>query len=214
MVPQGMYPVTMRGQQRPGPYPPNAQSRPPQQPAYPQQAPPMAPRPQQQNPAPAPKVNPDTMPLSQIDTLSDDRVNEMIDDYSKFEEFVKQLPYVTDYNLRQESLKRLEDEVQSLQRRLSDNPELVARRKELDDKRAAFQEKTAQKQAKESEMNPQSLVDKLDEKAKAADAECEEIAAKFLSGEISAQDFAKEYKDKRFYYHTLSAKKESIFHNM
>jgi len=154
------------------------------------------------------------MPLSQIDTLSDDQVNELLENYSKFEEYVKQLPYVQDYNLRQESLKRLEDEVQSLQRRISDNPELVARRKELDDKRAEYQQKTAARQAKESEMNPQSLVDRLDEKSKAADAECEDIAGRFLSGDSSAQDFAKEYKDKRFYYHTLCAKKETLLHNM
>jgi len=219
MVPQGMYPVSMGGQPRPGPYPPGPQSAPqprPAQPSYPSQVPPMAPQqpPAQAQPAAQPKVTPETMPLSQIDLLSDEKVMELAGDDAKLTEYVKTLPFVQEYMLRQQAVRRLQEEVDSLSSRMAANPELDAVRREVEQKRIEFQEKSAQKQAKQSELTPQALLERLDAKAKAADAECEEIVGNFLGGDTNAKDFAKAYKDKRFYYHTLSAKKESILHNM
>jgi len=159
-------------------------------------------------------VNPDTLPLAQIDTLRDEEVEEMLVNDAKLTEFVNRLPLVQDYTLRLQAVKRIQDEVDSLQARIAGNAELDATRRDVEAKRAEFQQKSAEKQAKHSELNPSSLFEKLDAKAKAADAECEDIAARFLAGEMSAQDFAKQYKEKRFYFHTLSAKKESILHNM
>jgi len=213
MVPQGMYPVSMGGQPRPGPYPPQ-QPR-PQQGPYPTQSPPMAPQQQRPPPQPAqPAVTPENMPLSQVDTLSDAQVEEMLTDEGKLAEFVKRLPYVQDYNLREQSVKQLQAEVDALAERISKNSELDATIKQAQEKRTEFQAKSAQKQAKDSELTPQALFDKLDVLAKAADTECEELVSKFTSGEMTAQEFAKAYKEKRFHYHTLCAKKESILHNM
>jgi len=218
MVPQGMYPVSMGSQPRQGPYPPQ-QSRPPQQQqSYPPPMPPMAPRPQQPTqptpPPSQPKVTPETMPLPNIDTLSDEKVEELLRDDAALVEYVRTLPYMLDYALKEQAVNQLQDEVNSLSARIAANPELEAARREVEQKRFEFQDKTARKQAKESELTPQVLLEKLDAKAKAVDAECEEIAGDFLSGETNAKDFAKNYKDKRFYFHTLSAKKESILHNM
>jgi len=217
MVPQGMYPVTMGGQQRPGPYPPQGgpqppQPAPPQQSAYPPQVPPMAS--QSQAPPPPSRVTPESMPLSQVDTLSDQQVEEMLADDAKLTEFVRRLPYVQDYMLREDAVKRLQDEVNSLSARTTGNPEIDARRAELDQKRREFQEKAQMRQAKEGEMTQGALFEKLDAAARATDAECEEIASRFLSGEIDAKEFAKQYKEKRFQFHIRSAKKESMLHNM
>jgi len=216
MVPQGMYPVTMGGQPRPGPYPPQQpQQQPPQQtpPSYPSQPPPMAQPSSQPSSQPTPAAI-DSLPLQMIDTLGDKEVEELLQGGSKFDEYVKRLPLVQDYLLRQQSVNQLQQEVDALAARISGNSELEAVRVEMEQKRAELQGKTAQKQAMEGQLTPAALYEKLDAMAKAIDAECEDIASKFLAGDMSAQDFAKAYKEKRFHYHSLSAKKESILHNM
>jgi len=152
--------------------------------------------------------------LSHVDNLPDAEVEAMLADDAKLTEFVNRLPYVQDYNRQQQSVKQLQQEVDALAARISKNGELDATIKEAQQKRNEFNEKNAQKQAKEAELTTQALFDKLDALAKAADAECEEIASKFLAGDMSAPDFAKAYKEKRFHYHTLSAKKESLLRNM
>jgi len=222
MVPQGMYPVTMGGQQpqpprnspypqQPppaGPYPPQGSSQSP----YPTQAPPMA----SSQPAPPPParscINPDTMPLSQIDTLPDAEVMELLENSEKFNAFVMRLPCIQDYMLRADKVKSLEAEVNSLSAR-SGNPAIDAKRQELEMKRAEFRQKSEMKQRKEGELSQNALYEKLDAAAKVTDGECDEIASRFLSGDMSAQDFAKAYKEKRLLFHTRSAKKEAILHN-
>jgi len=218
MVPQGMYPVTMGGQpqsssgpypqQRPGPYPSQQPQRPP---TYP--TPPVA---QQQGPVPPAKsrVNPDTMPIAQIDQLTDAQVEEMLADETKLTEFVKTLPFVQDYMMREEGVRRLQADVDALSARKTDSPEMDAKRKELNQKRGEFQAKSDQKRQKESELTQNALYEKLDAAAKDLDNECDEIAAKLLSGEMSAQEFAKVYQQKRVLFHTRSAKKEAILHSM
>jgi len=231
MVPQGMYPVTMGApQQRPGgpyppqqqnpggPYPPQRQPQPP--PMYPQQVPPMAstsmPGPQGgAPPAPAkPRVNPDTMPLSQIDTLSDAQIEEMLANDASLTTFVKSLPYVIDYMLHVDEAARLQSEVDSLNKRTTSTPEALVLKQDLERKRDEFQRKSEQKRQKETELTQNALYSKLDAAAKITDGECEEIASRFLSGDMSAQDFSKAYKEKRILYHTRSAKKEAIMHSM
>jgi len=213
MVPQGMYPVSMGGQsQGSSPYPPQQQQ---QRSPYPSQSPPMAP--QQQNPPPPPaksRANPDTMPIAQIDNLSDAQVEEMLADEAKLTEFVKTLPYVQDYMMREESVRRLQADVDALLSRSSGNPEIDAKRRELNQKRGEFQAKSDQKRQKEGELTQNALYEKLDAAAKVVDNECEEIAAKLLSGDMTAQQFAKAYQEKRVLFHTRSAKKEAILHSM
>jgi len=211
MVPQGMYPVTMGAQPRPGPYPPSPQASRPQQPQYP--TPPMA---SQSQPAPSEpaRIDPANMPLQHIDNMTDQQVEEMLADDSKITEFVKRLGPVEEHILREQAVRQLQQEVDALSARIAGNAELEAVRQELEAKRAEFEGKSAQKGAKEAQLSSEALYEKLDAKAKIADAECDEIASKFLAGDMTAQEFAKAYKDKRFHFHCLSAKKESIFHNM
>jgi len=238
MVPQGMYPVTMGGQPRPpmamggqqprpGPYPPQqgqpyppqqGQPYPPQQgqqprPAsYPSQVPPMA----SSQPSGAPKGTPniDSIPLNQIDTLPDAEVEKMLADEEELTKFVKSLPLIQDYLLRAGEVERLQAEVDALTKRSGANPELDAKRQEVEKKRAELQQKSDLKRRKEGELNPSALFEKLDAAAKALDNECEDIASQFLAGDMSAQDFAKTYKQKRVLFHSRSAKKEALSHSM
>jgi len=154
------------------------------------------------------------MPIAQIDTLSDAQIEEMLADDAKLTAFVKTLPYVQDYLSRAETVNRLQSEVDGLNRRCSGNPQTAALRSDVDKKRAELQQKTEKKRQKEGELSSSALFDKLDAAAKAMDNECEEISAQFLSGDMTPQDFAKKYKEKRVKYHMRSAKKESILHNM
>ena len=194
------------------PYP---QQQPPRSSPYPTQAPPMAPSPQQGPPPPVKsRVNPDTMPIAQIDTLTDAQVEEMLADDSKLTAFVRSLPYVQDYMMREEAVRRLQADVDALSTRSTGNPEIDAKRKELAQKRGEFQAKSDQKRQKESELTQNALYEKLDAAAKDVDNECEDIAAKLLSGDLTAQQFAKAYQEKRVLFHTRSAKKEAILHSM
>jgi len=154
------------------------------------------------------------MPLSQVDTLTDAQVEEMLADEAKLTEFTKRLPFVQDYQLREQSVKALQQEVDSLEARLQADSELDSIRRERDAKLAEFEQKNAQKQAKDSEFTPAVLCEKLGAKARDVDGECEEIVSQFLAGEMNGKDFAKAYKEKRIHFHTLSAKKESILINM
>jgi len=154
------------------------------------------------------------MPISQVDTLTDAQVEEMLADEEKLNSFVNSLPYIQDYMLRKGEADRLQGEVDDLTKRCGANPELEARRTELDKKRTEFQEKSEQKRRKECELTQAALYEKLDAAAKAIDVECDEIVSQFLDGEMEAKDFAKAYKEKRVVYHSRSAKKESIAHSM
>lgn len=190
-----MYPVSMPGAR-------------PQHPSRPPPGPPssMSPYPQAQNVPQA--ATPGTMPLGQVDMLSDAQVDEMLRDDAKLTEFVRTLPLVQDYMLRAEAVNRLENEVRTMGVRTG-NAELDGKRAELERLRAQCDAKLAEKQQLEGRVTRDALVDGLTDAIKAVDAECEDIAAEFLAGNMTAKEFTKKYMEKRVLFHTRSAKKES-----
>lgn len=198
-----MYPVSMGGAQRQSPYPPQAAptQRSPS-PSYPSPPPTRA----QQAPAP---MTPETMPIAQIDTLTDAEVEAMLASDEKLTAFVRTLPYVQDYTLRAEAVARLQAEVEALPGGAA-SPELEAARAELQQKRAEYERKSAERQQRQAQLTPPVLVERLGEAARAVDAECDALAQGFLAGSMTPQQFAEQYQQKRIIYHSRSAKKEAI----
>lgn len=212
------------GQPQPQPY--GQQTPPYQQPNgyHSNQTPPY------QQPNPNPNPNPTSTPhreqthtpqpvvpasFPELESKTPSELSQLLNDETEFNKFFDNLPQVTNMkkvrddlrNNNEESAKKIlakEAEIDKLKKELTASNEIIHQQK------AAFESKAQKQQEILKQFSTQNLVEKLTIAAQDIETESDNLANRFLSGEMDYKDFIREFMEKRKLYHLRAAKKESL----
>jgi len=80
----------------------------------------------------------------------------------------------------------------------------------VNERRSSFEQKAQRQQDVMKRFSTPALIEQLTEAAAQAEAASDDIANKFLSGQMDQKDFLRDFAEKRKLYHLRAAKKESL----
>lgn len=145
-------------------------------------------------------------------------LEEMAQNEDKLEKLLDDIPQVSAAKKRQEEIREKIEQCRRDQTANSESAQNVqndvaAKEAELSDLKRRNEELCERKRAIEGRTTPAELAKELGKNAKAADGECEDILSKFLSGELNANQFASQYKDKKILYYTRTKKLDAFNRN-
>nr|ADK66884.1 vacuolar sorting protein 37 [Mastigamoeba balamuthi] len=171
----------------------------------------------QQQARPVAAFNPLSIPLTQLDTMTLEQLNELLANESKLDDFISQLPAVVELNklradLQESNLAQAKKNEAAAAELGKLQAEYETRRAAAEAARAQYDEKAKQQAQALEAFSPQALAARLDALARESDAASEAASQKFLSGEMPLAEFQRVYRDLRVEYHTRCAKREALLH--
>lgn len=173
--------------------------------------------PQQRSPSPC-NSGPVGLTFPSLERYSSSELDEIVHNEERLERLLDEIPEVTSAKRRQSEIReKIEkckiEQTSNAQDAQSAQSDVAAKQAELDDLKRRNAELMERKRAIEDRTKPSELAKALERNAKIADEECEDVLSKFLSGELNANQFAAQYKEKKVVYYTRTKKLEAFRKN-
>ena len=161
---------------------------------------------------PAPQqINFDTMPIPEMDKLTDEEVAAMLADEDKLERFIVSLSPPINNKEAAERCKKLADDVEAASARVAELRAAVETKRE-DAQTARFRLEEARTKRREIDgmFSLQNVIMALHESENAADTASYDLIQKLRREEITPEQFAREFLAARTEYHTLRLKAKAL----
>ena len=161
-------------------------------------------------PAPA-KIDFDTMPIPEMDALTEEEVMAMLADQDKLEKFIVSLNPPVNNREPAERCKKLAEEVEATYARVAEMRDEVERKRE-DTQTARYRLEEARTRRREIDrmFSLQNVVMALRESENAADTASYDLIQNLRREDITPEQFAREFLKARIEYHTLRLKIKAL----
>jgi len=151
----------------------------------------------------------------EVEAKSTQELSQMLNDETEFNRFFESLSAVQTMKKVRDDLRIANEEL--AKKNLAKEAEVDRVRRELEsrnrtvmEKRAAFEQKAQRQQEVMKQFSTPALIEQLTLAAQEAEMASDDIANKFLGGQIDYKDFIREFIERRKLFHLRSAKKESL----
>jgi hypothetical protein len=151
----------------------------------------------------------------ELEAKSTSELSQLLNDDNEFKKFFESLSCVQTMKKVRDDLRNANEDISK--KTLAKEAEIELLRKELatrhhlvNERRSSFEQKAQRQQDVMKRFSTPALIEQLTEAAAQAEAASDDIANKFLSGQMDQKDFLRDFAEKRKLYHLRAAKKESL----